>query len=254
MTWFIFEMLRKKVLAYKSLLPDQVIKIESLSMKVFRANLVCYSWLNCLDCNYQSLDSLSYSWIYLDGAPWLLSYEGSLLPRKEEIQNYLKVLLNISQRCWEWIKSYWWWLWSCICDWERKWQRIDCFKTVQLSKLVLQINFLLFAHIWVDGPIFSCTCFQVFYLLVLVINRSITQKILQLMFQMIFDLLFLMTIKKLFAFRRIMKRIILFISKTGSTIDYSTVTVQCIWFYSTANLILQIFDDIFEYCSISRRK
>ena len=39
-----------------------------LTMKILRADLVSDSWVNCLDCNYQSLDPLSSDCIFVDGA------------------------------------------------------------------------------------------------------------------------------------------------------------------------------------------
>ena len=41
---------KKKFAPTKSLPPDQ----KSLTMKILRAHLVSHSWVNCLDCNYQS--------------------------------------------------------------------------------------------------------------------------------------------------------------------------------------------------------
>ena len=58
-------------------------------MKILRAHLVSHSWVNCLDFNYQSLDPLSNGWIFVDGALQPLWYEGTLLPNKEQIPNYL---------------------------------------------------------------------------------------------------------------------------------------------------------------------
>ena len=59
---------KKKVCTYKSLPPDQ----KSLTMKILRAHLVSHSKVNCLDCNYQSLDPLSNGWIFVGGALQLL--------------------------------------------------------------------------------------------------------------------------------------------------------------------------------------
>ena len=59
-------------------------------MKILRAHLVSHSWVNCLDCNYQSLDPLSNGWIFVDGALQPLWYEGASLPSEEQIQNYLR--------------------------------------------------------------------------------------------------------------------------------------------------------------------
>ena len=69
----------------KPLPPDQ----KSLTMKILRAQLVSHSWVNCLDCNYQSLYPLSNGWIFVD-ALQPLWYEGASLPSEEQIQNYLR--------------------------------------------------------------------------------------------------------------------------------------------------------------------
>ena len=52
--------------------------------------IVSHSWVNCLDCNYQSLDLLSNGWIFVDVALQPLCYEGASLPSQEQIQNYLQ--------------------------------------------------------------------------------------------------------------------------------------------------------------------
>ena len=59
-------------------------------MKILRAHLVSHSWVNCLDCNYQSLDPLSNGWIFVDGALQPLWYEGASLPSEEQIENCLR--------------------------------------------------------------------------------------------------------------------------------------------------------------------
>ena len=69
----------------KSLPSDQ----KFLTMKILRAHLVSHSWVNCLVCNYQSLDPLSKGWIFVDGALQPLWYEGVLLPSEEQIKNCL---------------------------------------------------------------------------------------------------------------------------------------------------------------------
>ena len=66
----------------KSLPPDQ----KSLTMKILRAHLVSYNWVNCLDCNYQLLDPLSNGWIFVDGAVQPLRYEESSLHSEKQIQ------------------------------------------------------------------------------------------------------------------------------------------------------------------------
>ena len=77
---------KKRFAPTKSLPPDQ----ESLTMKVLRAHLVSHSWINCLDCNYQSLDPLSTGWIFIAAALQPLWYKGASLPGEEQIQNYLR--------------------------------------------------------------------------------------------------------------------------------------------------------------------
>ena len=77
---------KKKFAPKKSLQPDQ----KSLTMKILPAHLVSHRWVNCLDYNYQSLDSLSNGWIFVDGALQLLWYEEASLPTEEQIQNYLR--------------------------------------------------------------------------------------------------------------------------------------------------------------------
>ena len=59
-------------------------------MKILRAHLFSHGWVNCLDCNYQSLDPLSNGWIFVDGALQTLWYEGASLPSEGQIQNYLQ--------------------------------------------------------------------------------------------------------------------------------------------------------------------
>ena len=47
----------KKVFAStKTLIPD----VDSLTMKIKRANLVAQSWINCLNSEYEGLDALVY--------------------------------------------------------------------------------------------------------------------------------------------------------------------------------------------------
>ena len=76
---------KRKFSATKLLPPDQ----KSLNMKILRANLICHGWVNCLNCNYQSLDPLCYGWIYKDEMLKPLWYEGNPLPNEHEIQSYL---------------------------------------------------------------------------------------------------------------------------------------------------------------------
>ena len=72
---------KKKFAPTKSLPPDQ----KSLTMKILRAHLVSHSWINCLDCNYKSLDPLSNGLIFVDGDLQPLWYEGASLPSEEQI-------------------------------------------------------------------------------------------------------------------------------------------------------------------------
>ena len=78
---------RKKTFAPKKSLPPYQ---KSWTMKILRAHVVSHSWVTCLDCNYQSLDPLWNSWIFVDGALQPLWYEGTSLPSEEQIQNYLR--------------------------------------------------------------------------------------------------------------------------------------------------------------------
>ena len=70
----------------KSLPLDQ----KSLTVKILGAHLVIHWWVNCLGSNYQSLDPLSNSWIFVDNALQPLWYEQALLPSEEQIQDYLQ--------------------------------------------------------------------------------------------------------------------------------------------------------------------
>ena len=72
---------KKKFASTKSLPPYQ----NSLTMKILQAHLVSHRWINCLDCNYQSLDPLSNGLIFVDGALQPLWYEGASLPSEEQI-------------------------------------------------------------------------------------------------------------------------------------------------------------------------
>ena len=67
---------KKKFAPTKSLAPDQ----KSITMKILRAHLFRYSWVSCLDLNYQSLDPLSNGWIFVSGALQHIWYEGASLP------------------------------------------------------------------------------------------------------------------------------------------------------------------------------
>ena len=80
------EKTKKKFAPTKSLPADQ----KFLTIKILRAHLVSHSWVNCLDCNYQSLDPLSNDWIFVDGALQPLWYEEASLPSEQQIQNYLQ--------------------------------------------------------------------------------------------------------------------------------------------------------------------
>ena len=133
--------------------------------------------------------------------------------------------------------------------------------------MVLQNNFLLHAHIWIDEHIFSFSflmCFkQLFLLLIVVTLTNAAANVSDNFFQ-----LFLIKMKKLLVFRGdIMKRII--ISKTDSAsgsrylrmhqinllrlystnftwsiLEYFDPNVRKNWFFSTANLILQRLENI----------
>ena len=76
----------KKCAPTKSLPPDQ----KSLTMKILPAHLGSHSWVNCLYCNYQSLDLLSNGWIFVDGALQPFWYERALLASEGQIQSYLR--------------------------------------------------------------------------------------------------------------------------------------------------------------------
>ena len=69
---------------------SQPLDQKSLTVKILGAHLVIHWWVNCLDSNYQSLDPLSNSWIFVDNALQPLWYEQALLPSEEQIQNYLQ--------------------------------------------------------------------------------------------------------------------------------------------------------------------
>ena len=72
---------KRKFAPTESLPPDQ----KSLTMKILRAHLVSHSWIDCLDCNYQSLDTLSNGLIFVDGTLQALWYEGVSLSSEEQI-------------------------------------------------------------------------------------------------------------------------------------------------------------------------
>ena len=59
-------------------------------MKILRVHLISHSWVNCLDCNYQSLDPLRNGWVFVAGALQPLWYEGASLPSEEQIQIHLR--------------------------------------------------------------------------------------------------------------------------------------------------------------------
>ena len=117
----------KKFTPTKLLPSDQ----KSLTMKILRADLVSHSWINCLDCNYQSFDPLSNGWIFVDGALQSLWYKGASLPNELQIQNYLReeseVLRGILQDSEEIDELKWWRWWQSVWYWKWKW-RIDVFK------------------------------------------------------------------------------------------------------------------------------
>ena len=76
---------KKRFVPTKSLQPDQ----KSFIMKIVRANLVSHTWVNCLNCTYQSLDPLSNGWIFADNALQPVWYEWASLPSEEQIQSYV---------------------------------------------------------------------------------------------------------------------------------------------------------------------
>ena len=79
------EKAKKKVCTYKI----TAARSKVLNYEILRAHLAGHSWVNCLDCNYQSLDPLSNGWIFVDGALQPLCYEGASQPYEEQIENYL---------------------------------------------------------------------------------------------------------------------------------------------------------------------
>ena len=72
----------KKVFAStKTLIPD----VDSLTMKIKRANLVAHSWINCLNSEYEGLDPLLYGWNFDNDALSPIWYNGPALPTMDEI-------------------------------------------------------------------------------------------------------------------------------------------------------------------------
>ena len=64
-------------------------------MKIVRANLVSHTWVNCLDCTYQSLDPLSNGWIFADNALQPVWYDG----RRYLVKNKFKVMSHKKVSC-----------------------------------------------------------------------------------------------------------------------------------------------------------
>ena len=86
----------KEVCTNKKILPlDQ----KFLFIEIKQANLVRHGWYNCPNYFFQSPDSISYGWIYLDRALQALWYQEPLLSSDQEIWDHLRaetnVLLNV---------------------------------------------------------------------------------------------------------------------------------------------------------------
>ena len=72
----------KKVFAStKTLIPD----VDSLTMKIKRANLVAHSWINCLNLEYEVLEPMLYGRYFDNDALSPIWYNGSALPIMDEI-------------------------------------------------------------------------------------------------------------------------------------------------------------------------
>ena len=87
---------QKKSAPTKKILPlDQ----KFLFIEIKQANLVRHGWYNCPNYFFQSPDSISYGWIYLDRALQALWYQEPLLSSDQEIWDHLRaetnVLLNV---------------------------------------------------------------------------------------------------------------------------------------------------------------
>ena len=72
----------KKVFAStKTLIPY----VDSLTMKIKRADLVAHSWINCLNLEYEGLEPLLYGWNFHNDALSAIWYNGPALPTTYEI-------------------------------------------------------------------------------------------------------------------------------------------------------------------------
>ena len=81
----------KKVFASsKTLIPD----VDSLTMKIKRANLVVHSWINCLNLDYEGLDPLLYGWYFDNDALSSIWYNGPALPTMNEIADRQSVTFS----------------------------------------------------------------------------------------------------------------------------------------------------------------
>ena len=72
----------KKVFAStKTLIPY----VDSLTMKIKRADLVAHSWINCLNLEYEGLEPMLYGRYFDNDALSPIWYNGSALPIMDEI-------------------------------------------------------------------------------------------------------------------------------------------------------------------------
>ena len=62
-----------------------ILDVDSLNMKIKRANLVEHSWINCLNSEYEGLDPLLYGWNFDNDALSPIWYNGPALPTKDKI-------------------------------------------------------------------------------------------------------------------------------------------------------------------------
>ena len=66
-------------------------KITATRSKVLNYKYISsHNWVNCLECNNQSLDSQTNGCIFFNGALQPLWYQGALLPSEEQTKNYLR--------------------------------------------------------------------------------------------------------------------------------------------------------------------
>ena len=86
MQCYMLEKAKKKVCTYKiTATRSRVFNYENIA-----STFSSHNWVNCLDCNYQSLDPLSIGWIFVTAALQPLWYKEASLPSEEQIQNYLR--------------------------------------------------------------------------------------------------------------------------------------------------------------------